>query len=79
MLFVQTQLQSFFPISVKRQEVEIIIGAPMKHPATAINGGVDERAGRAGVFGLHVILMSAALTFVLCPKIMVLGSENTCQ
>ena len=59
MLFVETQLESFFAVGVKGQEVEIIIGAAMQHAATGVNGGVDERAGGAGVFGLHVILVGA--------------------
>src|ERR1700730_10670130 len=59
MLFIETKLQSLFGVGVKGQEVEIIIGAAMQHPATSVNGGVDEGARGAGVFGLHVILVRA--------------------
>jgi len=59
MLFIETKLESFFVLGIKRQEIEITIGAAMQHAAAGVNGGVDERAGRAGVFGLHVILVGA--------------------
>jgi len=56
-LFIETQLESLFAVGVEGQEVEIIVGAAMQHPATGINGGVDQRAGGTGVLGLHVILV----------------------
>ena len=58
-LFIEAQLESFFAVGVERQEVEIIIGAAMKHAAASVYGGVDERAGSAGIFGLHMILVGA--------------------
>ena len=59
MLFINTQLESFFSVGVKGQEVEIIIGAAMENAATGVNGGVNERARYAGIFRLHVILVGA--------------------
>ena len=58
-LFIDAQLESFFAVGVEWQEVEIIIGAAMKHAAASVYGGVDERARGASVFGLHVILVGA--------------------
>src|SRR3977135_2977580 len=58
-LFAETQPERFFGFGVEGQEVEIIIGAAMQDAATSINGGVDERASGAGIFGLPVIEVSA--------------------
>jgi hypothetical protein len=40
-LFIDAQLEGFFAVGIKGQEVEIIIGAAMKNAATGVNGGVD--------------------------------------
>ena len=55
MLFIEAQLERGFAIGIERQEIVIIVGAAVQHAAAAIDGGVDQRAGNAGVLGLHVI------------------------
>ncbi len=67
-LFIDAQLEGFFAVGIKGQEVEIIIGAAMEHAAASVNGSVYQRAGIAGIFGLHMILMGADANICVMAK-----------
>ena len=54
-LFVDTPLQGFFALRVQRQQIEVIIRAPVQHAAAEIDNSIDKRMGGAAVFRLDVI------------------------
>ncbi len=55
MLLVETQLEGFFAVGIEGHEVEVIVGAAMQNAAAAVYGGINQGAGGAGVFCLHVV------------------------
>ena len=54
-LFIDAQLQGLFAIGVQRQQVKIVVGAPMQDAPTKINRGINERVSDPAIFCLHVI------------------------
>jgi hypothetical protein len=53
-LLVEAEFESFFTFGVEGQEIGIFAGAAVKDAAAKVDGGVENGAVRAAIFGLNV-------------------------
>src|ERR1700693_848610 len=68
MLAVDPFSEHLFPSRIERQQINIVVCAPVKDATSAIDGGVDQGVCGAAVFGLNVIDRLAGFHIRVVPE-----------
>jgi|SRR5580700_3476755 hypothetical protein len=68
MLVVNSFSEDLFACEFERQQIKIVICAPVKHATSAIDGCVDQGVCGAAVFGLDVINRLASFHVRVVPE-----------
>ena len=54
MLFVEPRFERLLFFFIERQQIVILIRAPVQHASPAMHGGIESGGVRAAIFGLNV-------------------------
>ena len=54
MLLVEPRLQRLLFFCIERQQIVILIRAPVEHAAPAMHGGIERGGVHSAIFGLNV-------------------------